>query len=364
MQNNGMKENKPCKGDWAMKRITVIILTLCVAVMLIIGTSDAQNKRIGTAAAPELLIPVGARDLAMGGSTISDTWGVEALHWNPAGLGRLSYSAEGLFSTMSYIADINVAYGAVGASFGNFGNVGLSIKSINFGDIPITTEDDPEGNAGRYFAPTYITTGLTYARGLTEAISVGVTVKIVSEQIDRVSASDVAFDVGVQYKNLVGLAGFDLGVVIKNIGPQMRFDGPGLYRNALSSDGRRPEQKYKSEAASFELPSLVEIGLSYGQMYQQNISWKVCGSFTNNNLYLDEYKIGGEAGYFIDKLKLFGRIGMGFVPQAETDEEIFGVTFGFGVTYNTMGVDISLDYAYRQVDYFNGNNIFALKLGF
>ena len=40
-----------------MKRISVIILTLCVAVILTIGTSDAQNKRIGTAAAPEFRTP-------------------------------------------------------------------------------------------------------------------------------------------------------------------------------------------------------------------------------------------------------------------------------------------------------------------
>jgi hypothetical protein len=348
-----------------MKSIDFIrILLLCVAILSLLTTAEAQNKRIGTSAAPELLIPVGARDLAMGGSSIANSYGTEAIYWNPAGLGRLPYSAEGLFSTMSYIADINVSYGAVGASFGSFGNIALSVKSINFGDIPLTTEEDPEGTGGRFFSPTYITTGLTYARGLTDAISVGISAKLISEQIDQVSSTGIAFDFGVQYTNLVGLPGLDLGVVIKNIGPEMQFGGPGLYRNATSSDGRRPEQKYKIEAASFELPSLVEIGVAYGQKIGENMTWKLNGAFTNNNLYLDEYKIGGEYGYIFDIVKLFARAGVGFVPQAEANEKVFGGTFGFGISYKTTGVDMTLDYAYRQVEYFDGNNIFSIKLGF
>jgi hypothetical protein len=353
------------RGDLTMKNIGIVkILLLCVVILSLFVTAEAQNKRIGTSAAPELLIPVGARDLAMGGSTIANSYGTEAIYWNPAGLGHLSYSAEGMFSTMSYIADINVSYGAIGASFGSFGNIGLSVKSINFGDIPLTTEADPEGEAGRYFSPTYITTGLTYARALTDAISVGLTAKLISEQIDQVSSTGFAFDVGVQYTNLVGLSGLELGVVIKNIGPQMQFGGPGLYRNATSSDGRRPEQKYKIEAASFELPSLVEIGVAYGQKIGENMSWKLNGAFTNNNLFLDEYKIGGEYGYLLDAVKLFARAGVGLVPQATADEKIFGGAFGFGVSYKAAGVDMTLDYAYRQVDYFDGNNIFSVKLGF
>ena len=45
---------------------------------------------------------------------------------------------------------------------------------------------------------------------------------------------------------------------MKNIGPQMKYDGSGLYRNAISSDGDRPEQRFKSEAATFELLSTIE----------------------------------------------------------------------------------------------------------
>jgi hypothetical protein len=346
------------------QRLFVSFLLLCVAMAFVTDTSDAQNRRTGTAAATELLIPVGARDMAMGGSTLASSQGVEALYWNPAGLGRIGYGAEGMFSTMSYIADINVSYGAIAAAFGDFGNIGLSIKSLDFGDIPLTTNEDPEGRAGRIYSPTYVTLGLTYARSLTDAISAGLTAKLIAEQIDRASATGFAFDIGVQYSGLVGVSGLQLGVAIKNVGPQMKFDGSGLYRTATSSDGRRPEQQYKSEAASFELPSLVEIGLAYRRPLGESMMYNVNGSFTNNNLYLDEYRFGGELGYTVDALTLFGRAGMGIVAQAEDDANIFGATLGFGLAYTMPGMTVSFDYAFRQVDFFDNNNVFSLKLGF
>lgn len=95
-----------------MKRMLISALMLCVLFASVVGTVEAQNKRTGTAAATELLIPVGARYLAMGGSPIASATGIEAVHYNPAGLGLLKNSAEGMFSSMSYIADINVSYGA------------------------------------------------------------------------------------------------------------------------------------------------------------------------------------------------------------------------------------------------------------
>jgi len=346
------------------KRLLTVILLTCLALVVVATSAFAQNKKIGTATATELLIPVGARDLAMGGASIATTKGVEAMYWNPAGLVRMKHSAEGMFSSMMYIADIGVNYGGVAGSFGEFGAVGFDVKALNFGDIPLTTEDDPENMSGKFFSPAFVTVGLTYSRPLTDAVSVGATVKIVSEQIERVSASGMAFDFGVLYSGLIGVQGFNLGLAVKNIGPQMKFDGTGLYRTATSSDGRRPEQRYKTDAASFELPSIVEIGLAYEGKAGDNMLWSLNGSFTNNSLYMDEYRVGGEFGFAMESLELFGRAGLGMVPQAEEKENIFGATFGAGITYATTGITITLDYAYRQVEFFDANNVFSVKLGF
>ncbi|HWP81957.1 MAG TPA: PorV/PorQ family protein [Bacteroidota bacterium] len=349
-----------------MKNVMLSLLaTFCVA-LIVIDVAQAQNRRVGTAAATELLIPVGARDLALGGASIANTVGVDAIYWNPAGLGRMTHDAEGMFSTMNYIADIGVSYGAVAGKFGEFGVVGLSIKSLDFGDIPLTTTEDSEGEGGRFFSPTYFTLGFSYGRQLTDRIAAGGTAKIISETIDRVSATGIAFDFGVQYHGLVGITGLQLGVTVKNIGSQMKFDGPGLLRPAVASGGRRPEQPFKSEAASFELPSIVEIGVGYKALAAENFTYGLSGSFTNNNLYFDEYRIGGEVSFDLPSITLFGRAGTSLVPDAgdRENENIFGMTFGGGITYAAGDVNLTLDFAYRQVELFDANTVVSLKLGF
>ena len=345
-------------------RTLSLFLVLLLPVLIVTGV-NGQNKRMGTAAATELLVPVGARDFAMGGANIASSEGVEAIFWNPAGMGQVRYGAEAMFSSMAYIADISVNYGAIAASFGNFGVLGFSVKALDFGDIPLTTNDDPEGLAGRLFSPTYVTLGVTYARSLTDAISAGASLKIIAEQIDRVSASGVALDVGVQYRNLGGIPGFHLGVSVKNIGPQLKYEGPGLLGSAVRSDGRRPEQSYESPGASFELPSSFDIGLAYQPRLTDNLQATVTSSFTNRNLGLDEFRVGGELAYTMEPVRLYGRLGSGLIPQANIDEQkIFGSTFGVGVAYNAAGIDIILDYAYRSVKLFDANSVISLRFGF
>ena len=326
---------------------------------------DVKNNRIGTAAASELLIPVGSRAMAMAGATIATTTGVNAIHWNPAGLGHMDASAEGMFSTMSYIADITTNYGAIALNFGGFGKLAFSVKALDFGDIPLTTTDDPEGFAGRTFSPTFINVGLTYARQFTDAIAAGVNFKIISESMQRVAGNGFAVDVGVQYHGVAGFDGVNLGVAIKNFGPRVNFDGTGLLRQAQATDGRRPVQYYASEAGSFELPSSVEIGLAYENKINDQLSWNVAGAYENNNLALDGYKVGGEVSYNVGmSLALAGRAGIEANDKAADDADIFGPSFGFGLTYMSPGVDITIDYAYRSVDYFNNNNMFGIRLGF
>ena len=347
-----------------MKRKAIFgALLLCIAVMLLAVPALAQHQRVGAVAAPELLIPVGGRDMALGGSSLSTTNGVEALYWNPAGLGHMEGSAEAMFSSMSYIADINVVYGAVAGKFGSFGNVGFTIKSLSFGDIPLTTEDDPENVSGRFYSPTMVTLSATYARSLTDAITVGFTGKLISEKIDQASSGGFAFDFGVQYSGVVGVKGLDLGLAVKNVGPQMSFSGPGFLRKAVVAVGTRPVQFFSLETASFELPALVEIGLSYNYKVAENFNALVSGSFRNDNLYFDSYNAGLELGYSVEDLKLFARGGYSAVPQ-NSDNDIYGATYGVGIGYNLGGATLTLDYGYRTVKYFNANQVVSLKIGF
>src|ERR1051326_5723690 len=111
-------------------------LFVLILVVASLGYAGGTN-RAGTNAAPELLIPVGARDIAMGGASVATSAGIDAIYWNPAGLARSTFGASAMFSHMSYIADIPVNYFAVGATFEGFGSLGFSLKSIGIGDIAV-----------------------------------------------------------------------------------------------------------------------------------------------------------------------------------------------------------------------------------
>ena len=346
-----------------MKSHTVRVVTLIFCVVLLgVSVVTAQNPRVGGVAAPELLIPVGARDLALSGSSLATTKGVEAMFWNVGGLGKMPGSAEAMVSSMSYIADINVTYGAVAGKFGDFGTVGISMKSLSFGDIPLTSEVDPEGKGGAFYSPTYLTMGLSYARDLTDAVSVGVTAKLISETIDQVSSSGFGFDFGIQYQGLIQVQGLSIGLAIKNIGTGMTFSGPGLYRSAVATDGSRPVQKYQIQAATFELPATVEIGMSYERSLGNNLVGSLSGAFCNNNLYYDEYRGGLELAYSMEGVQLVGRVG--YLNQPKADENIFGMTAGLGVAYKAGNTGIALDFGYRQVQYFKANNVFSVRVDF
>ena len=124
----------------------------------LVGLSGARLKwkprdaiRVGTSAASQLLIPVGARDMALGGSSAAASTGIEALHWNPAGLASSTSAATILAQTTSYLADMQLNYAAVGANLGSFGHLAVSMKALSVGDIAVTTTSAPDGTGGKHF---------------------------------------------------------------------------------------------------------------------------------------------------------------------------------------------------------------------
>ncbi len=341
-----------------LKKFSLVILMLALVVAE--NGFAGRGDKAGTAAAPMLLIPVGGRDLAMGGSTVANSYGIEAVHYNPAGVAWGKKQSEAIFSHMNYIADIGVDYIGVSSRFGGFGTLALTIKSLSIGSIPITTENNPDGT-GETFSPQFTTIGATYANAMTDRISVGLTVNIISEQIDRASSSGIGFDFGVQYKNFANVGGLDLGVAIKNVGPQMQYEGPGLIRRGQVDDVIRASSYYALTASKSELPSVIELGFAYKVDISEQSQLNLASIFQNQNLSDDEYKFGGE---FVWDNTFFVRGGYNVSQQSYVDSYIFGATFGAGINQNFDGLDFTFDYAYRAVQFFDANHVFSIKLGF
>ncbi len=336
-------------------------VVLCLALLFMVSVNGtAQEQRIGTNAASELLIPVGARAIAMGGGSVATVEGVDAIYWNPAGLARSNYTANAVFSHMTYLADINVNYVGVGLNFGGLGTLGFSIKALDIGDIPITTEVAPDGTGGQ-LSPQFITAGLTYSRALTDRISVGTTINLINETLGRVSASGVAIDIGVQYRDLADISGLSIGVAVKNLGPSMQYGGSGLLQASLIDGADRGSSPLGLQAQKDELPSFIAIGLSYNLSLGETSNLMVAGTFQDNNFQDDTNQLGLEYNY--DNL-FYARAGYQMSPDAGDDAHIYGMTMGAGIHYDFSSIGITVDYAYRDVDFFDANNVFTVKLGF
>lgn len=344
------------------KRYLQILIVLVAISSICIDTYAGGGKRNGTSAGQELLLPVSARALAMSGAYLAGLEGIDAIFYNPAGLGVTENSAEAMFTYMNYIADIGFSAAAVGINFEGFGSLGFSVRTLDFGDIPVTTVENPYGT-GATFSPTFVTMGVTYSNALTDRIRVGINVNLISEEIMRTSALGVAFDAGVQYNGVAGIEGLKFGVALKNLGPAMKFDGPDLLRTAEETGVARGNQFYKIDAAAFEMPSQLELGLAYERTFADNYKALIATSFQNNNFSHDEYRLAGEFSY---NNLIFLRGGYTHVNEAGSgseDQFLFGPTFGAGVNIEG-GLNITVDYAYRWVRYFDANHMITVKLGF
>ncbi len=197
---------------------------------------------------------------------------------------------------------------------------------------------------------------------LTDRISFGATAKIVSEQIERVGANGIAFDAGVQYSNFADVQGLNVGVSVKNVGPAMTYDGPGLLRQGDLDDANRPPGQYKVNAASFELPSYFDIGVSYVIPVAENLL-TVNYLFRNNNFTHDQSVVGAEFELF-DMFYLRGGYNYNMAAEGDGDDNLFGPTVGAGLNYGFGNTVISVDYSYQMMDLFSNQHTISFGLGF
>ena len=249
---------------------------------------------------------------------MGDVSGVEAMFWNPAGLGTLT-KTEAMFSHTQYFADMKLNYVALAPrTWDDFGVLGFSAKVLSVGDVIVTTESAPEGT-GEVAQPTFTVLGLTWARQFTDRVVFGASGNLVSEHIINQSATGVAFDFGVQY--LTDWRGLKLGMVMKNFGPSMTYSGPGTEISILPPDQDPSGQPriFTSETASFELPSFFTMGAScdlYSVSAYRSRPWARSRTTTSRGMPCGP----GWSGRYRDQIALRGSYYGSFVGTTNTDD--------------------------------------------
>lgn len=336
-----------------MKKIYFLVLSVILVSHIFAG--DVSRK--GTTGAEQLLIPVGARGIATGGAFLANLTGIESIFYNPAGLSKMQ-STEAMFNYMTYFADVNLSYFAISAPIGDLGSFGLSFKTLEFGDIPITTSEFPDGT-GTNYSPSYLVLGLTYSKIVTDRISIGTNIKIISEKIINTSATGFAIDAGVQYSFDNNLS---IGASLKNIGANMKFSGSDLqqFTSIPGTNTGSPSAAYEVLTEEFQIPSFFELSLAYNLNVADQNDLAFASTFTANNALEDLLTVGVEYGY----LNTFFLRG-GYNYQLEnSDQAIYNLTVGAGINYALNDeIDIRFDYAFRNVDVFpTDNHVFTIIL--
>lgn len=266
-----------------------------------------NEDRVGSAGASQLLINPWSRSAAIGDAGVSHVNGLEATFTNVAGL-AFTDKTQIKFDRTNWLGSAGIGLSSAGIAqrISESTVLAVSIQSLNFGDIDITTVDLPEGGIGQ-FSPRMNVFNVGYARSFSSSIYGGVNFKVISENISNLKANGIAFDAGIRY--VTGEQDqLKFGIALKNVGPVMRYKGDGLSKEiTYINDGEIATLEQRS--ATYELPSLLNIGGSYDFIFNENNKLIASLAFTANSFQYDQYRVGLDYGMTTEKAAFNVRAG-------------------------------------------------------
>lgn len=385
----------------------LVCLTICLTAATFTGYAGNKD-RSGQAGAQHLLIDPWARSNGWSGACIAEIRGIEALYSNVAGI-AFSKRTDFAFSRTQYLSGSHcgISINSFGITQGlrktnketgsvtDLGTIGISIFNMGFGDIPVTTVEQPDGTSA-IFSPKLNYIGIHYAKSFNRYIHGGVSIKMITESISDTKANGVAIDAGIQYVS-GPYENFKIGITLKNIGLPISYKGDGLSIRAevVNTDY---EISLEQRSAASELPSMLCLGLSYdflffgddyASMSKEDLEQEgltrddaehrltLAGSFTANAYSRDIFAIGLEyglkqffmvrAGFAMDHMA-FVKNEDGKLDHVELNGDYMyagpsaGVTFAAPLSKKNNKQRLYIDYSYRFTKRFKGNHYISLRV--
>jgi hypothetical protein len=345
-----------------------IKLILIVMIFFQIVPYAQKPIRVGTTAANFLEIGFGAAGASMGDAHVSFGNDVSALYWNPAGLARLTRS-EAMFVSQPWIAGINTSFSAVGIVLPGIGTLGAGIILMDYGEMEVTTMVMQDGT-GEKFSPKDMAIYVSYARNLAEWFSFGASGKIVNSNIWHLSATAVAFDLGViiqtPFFSPTEEDGMRIGMSISNYGTPLKYDGLDLLNPIDISTGE--EGNYRDASGQFrlqewELPLIFRIGTSITAYKSDQNEFILTADALHPNNNSESVNVGGQYSLSIPT---FGKVSLrGGYKALFMEASQFGLSLGMGVqTYLLFNIGLKAEYAYRDIGVLGNVNSFGISIMF
>jgi hypothetical protein len=322
---------------------------ICVSVSAVSGQRvtpgiDAPPfERVGQSGFQFLHLPTVARNAALaniGGLTNSD---VSAVFSNPACIVDIP-KMDASFSRLDYVADITYMTVAVATNLGNLGVIGLHVASLDAGEL-IRTENTYDadfdiGDLGTFEAGDMLY-GLSYARSVTDRLSIGANFGKIEERLDSTHVDNWNLDFGLFFHT--GFRSLTLSMVARNFGPDAEFTGfsevYGLPQNV-------------------RMPLDFQMGISYNLIDDTNGGpHKLTGYLEGTHPNDSQERIHAAFEYtFLNAFSLRGGYKFNYDEQ--------GLTLGGGLNFSLRSVSGRIDYAYLDYGLLSTVHLFTVGFGF
>jgi len=188
----------------------------------------AQSASPGIEGGAFLLVPIGARAVALGQAATADGGTSESIFWNPAGLASLPKGEFAIYHYDAFFGTGDAITVAVPSS--RLGSFALAAYLVNYGDLAVTRGDLGPEPVGQ-ISPRNLALMATYATEFA-GLSAGITYKLVQFRVDctgdcsqvpSADGSTQAVDAGIQYafgswRPLV------VGVSLRNLGFNLQIN--------------------------------------------------------------------------------------------------------------------------------------------
>lgn len=347
--------------------LNIKVALVCGAIITGFTANAGNEDRVGQAGAAHLLINPWARSSAMGDVGISFTNGLEATFTNVAGLASTDKTQIKFNYTnwMGSMTGVSLNSAGIAQRVGASSVIAVSIQSLNYGDIMITTVQNPGGGIGT-FSPRANIFNIGYAHTFSASISGGINIKVINENISNLKSTGVAIDAGIRY-----VSGeqeqLKFGIALKNVGPTMKYKGDGLNTQVqyLSSNFLG---SLEQRTATFEMPSLLSIGGSYDFIFNEKNRLILGLGFTANSFSYDQYRLGLDYGFSTAKVAFNIKAGYvyerGLFSIENRANALIGPTAGFSVDalLGEKKSALGIEYAARFVVHLELSTLLELRL--
>ncbi len=329
-----------------MKKLAFVTLMA----MLCAVTGYGQVAKSGMNALAFLKIGVGARQVSLGSAVTTLSGDPNQIFWNPAGIvdeptnfaASVSYNSWllGLKQEAGVITYNMDKVGTIGVGFITFGVTGIAAnRDLLPANLSYLQIDQQTSSTYNYNDMALI---VSFARHVTEALSLGINVKYLNETIDDMSAGAFAVDLGSDYR----ITDFwDIGASMTNLGSDIKYYDISSPIPLTFSVGTSFHHKFSDElGGALYLDVIQPQDLS--QLYYTGIDISVINM------------IDLRAGY---KFNYSGAKDAGNSLRGPISTTIEGFSAGIGANVKLADYGLRFDYSFTQMSILNDVHRFTLS---